>query len=183
VEYLDDEGLPRVLDFLDAPYGLRKEHVRALAPMFSVTDSNDKDTGAVFRVMHPLHTLMSRVHNTANLPGYETPHALKQLRVSVDALRAFIERWLLAEGETRGALKLIKQLYRFSHQSSAALIVFQRHSIDIFSAAPSHREGLPKEYEERSYPQMRDWLRRRRERWSRPGAERPSSFERLPRRS
>lgn len=168
VEFVDDDGIKREIDFLGAPFGLSAEEVRDLSQDFAVQDASGNDTGATFRVMHPLHCLMSRTSNSGGLPGYDTPHALRQLRYSVQVLRWFIERTLLREHqEVRGALKLIERTFHFSHSKPSALLVFERHDIDVFEAVPPKGFGLPEKYEELRYPQMRRYLRLRRQRFSR----------------
>ena len=169
VVFVDDDGVKRGIDFLDKPYGLDKDAVFRVAQQFDVNDQSGRPTGASFRVMTPLHCLMSRVCNTAELPDYDTPHALNQLRVSVLVLHAFIETVVLEPSDPRGgprtALKIINQLYKFCHNRVEALKVFAEYNIDAFEAAPS--SGLGVEYEERGYPQYIERLRARRERFGR----------------
>jgi hypothetical protein len=168
VEFVDDDGIKREIDFLDAPFGLSAKEVRDLSQDFAVQGTSGNDTGATFRVMHPLHCLMSRTSNSGGLPGYDTPHALQQLRYSVQILRRFIEWTLLGEHqEVRGALKLIERTFHFSHSKPNALLVFDRHGIDVFDAVPPKGFGLPKKYEELRYPQMLRYMSFRRQQFSR----------------
>lgn len=71
VRFVDDDGVERILDFLDAPFGLRAEEVHRLSQEFSILDPAGQDTSSHFRVMHPLHCLVSRINNTAALPGLQ----------------------------------------------------------------------------------------------------------------
>jgi hypothetical protein len=162
VEFVDDNGVKQILDFLDAPFGLKAPEVHRLSQVFSVLTLEGEDTGFQFRVMHPLHCLTSRVHNTATLPGYTSPHALRQLAFSVGAVREFIGRALVA-GETRAALKIIKCVHRLSLKREG-LEVFERHRIDVFTAVPVTAPELPRAYKERHHPRMLAHLRGRRER-------------------
>jgi hypothetical protein len=169
VEFLDDDGVTRALDFLDQPFGLDAKAVHELGQRFAVLSASGNDTGAQFVVMHPLHCVISRASNTASLPGYDSSHALDQLRFAIQILRAFIDRTVLLEYEQpRAALKLIKRLYRFSHDQRAALVVFQRHGIDTFLGAPERGRGLPVDYETKGRPQMVERLRERRARFGEP---------------
>ena len=168
VDFIDDEGVIRHIDFLDQPHGLNTRAVHDLAQEFVVHDSNGADVGT-FLVMHPLHCVISRASNTAFLPGYDTAHALEQLRVSVAILRSFLERVVLAatEPRQRDALKLVHRLYRFSHNNPAALEVNAKHHVDVFQAAPAGGFGLPEKYAHLDYPQMIQRLSARRERFGR----------------
>ncbi len=133
---------------------------------FDVLDESDGETGTKFWVMHPLHCVISRASNTANLPGYDSAHALEQLRFSIRILRAFLVITVLETyKETRAALKLVKRLYAFSHNVQAALAVFEKHGVDVFEGAPPGGFGLSSAYEELGYPKMVERLIARRKRF------------------
>ena len=130
VTFVDPEGQTRGIDILRTLHGLDLPEVSRLSQDLAV----DTTDGAVeFRVMHPVHCLESRAHNTADLPNYSTDHALNQLRVAVAILREYL-RELLDLGETRAVLNLNKRVYKFRRNVDAAAKVLSRHQIDVFDA-------------------------------------------------
>lgn len=165
VTFVDDRGIERHVDFLDAPFGLEERDVMRTALKMELFERPAAGAVQTFRVMHPVLLMESRVHNTAGLPGYDTPHALHQLRVAVRCARAFL-LMLLDRGEGRAVLRLAERVFRFAHGEAHALEVFARHDIDAFNAVPADDGRLPKAFRERRLPQMIDWLRRRRQRYA-----------------
>lgn len=167
VKFVDDKGNEREIDFLDQPFGLEAAETRLLAQEFDILDESGGDTGTKFSVMHPLHCVVSRASNTANLPGYDGAHALEQLRFSVRILRAFIVTTVLETyKETRGALKLIQRLYASVTACQPHLTVFEKHGVDVFEGAPSGGLGSRRPTKNRATPRWsKGW--RRAERGSR----------------
>jgi len=83
----DGKGRRLRIDFLAVVYGVPNNlYEKALEA--EVLDGSRNPTGVKFRVMHPLHMLRSRIANTMGLPGYDTPHALRQLRAATHCVRA-----------------------------------------------------------------------------------------------
>jgi hypothetical protein len=56
VTFLDDQGVQRTIDSLDAPLGLRAEAVDKLAIPAEILDAAGKSTAILFRIMHPFRS-------------------------------------------------------------------------------------------------------------------------------
>lgn len=96
VTLLDDQGVERTIDFLDAPLGLRADAVDRMAIPAEILDAAGRSTGILFRIMHPVQVMESRVHNAmkAALPS------LAELLARVD------DHWGAEDG-----------VYRYNHHS------------------------------------------------------------------
>jgi hypothetical protein len=162
VTFIDEHGIERVIDFIDQPYGLRADDVRKTALPIDVLDKGGNPTGISFNVMHPVWCMMSRVHNTMELPGYGTPHARKQLKASVLCAREFLLDLLESE-EYRAVIKLNERIFKFCHDNNSGLRVKSDHGIDPFDAVVVD-DRLPAAFRQRRYPQMVSWLREKRRR-------------------
>jgi hypothetical protein len=147
VQY-EDGGVPRQIDFLGAPYGLRPEDVRSRSLPVQVETTH----GAVkFRVLHPLHCLESRVQNVHALPGYDNERSLRQLRAAIVCMREFA-RELLDSGKTRDVLRLNERVFAFAI-GAPSLSVWARHGVSVFDAV-LRDPRLPEAFERVRYPQM-----------------------------
>jgi hypothetical protein len=67
VMFTDSDGVPRVIDFIDEPLGLRGRDVRDTAVQLHVTDTADDLPALRIWVMHPERCMESRVVNTIAL--------------------------------------------------------------------------------------------------------------------
>jgi len=105
----------------------------------------------------------SRVLNTMGLPGYASPSALKQLRVSVACAREFI-RYLIESDHVRAALKLNERVFSFALSNRHGRLVDARHGVDPFDAVVADDERLPARFRETRFPQMQRELAARRAR-------------------
>ncbi len=157
VRYLDAHRDERALDFLSTPYGL--EGARLWEMSIPVAADTPKGRSAILRVMHPIHCLMSRAANVADLPAYQNERGVRQLRAAIACMRAFLEDQL-ALGEIKTVMKLGEALFTFCAQSSYAHKVFARDGIDPFDAMVSDHERLPEKFRTVRYPQMREHLAR-----------------------
>jgi len=163
VTFLDDEGVKRTIDFLDAPLGLRAEEVHRLAIPAEILDATGKPAGQPFLIMHPVQVMESRVHNAMALPGYDSPAALKQLRLSVICAREFI-RDLVASGRIRVTLTLNERIFTFCLKDRDGREVDAKHGVDPFGAVLADDNRLPALFRETRYPQMQRELAARRAR-------------------
>ncbi|HSP81499.1 MAG TPA: hypothetical protein VLQ93_23475, partial [Myxococcaceae bacterium] len=167
VTFLDDQGIERVIDFIYSPHGLNAAEVHRTAQPIDLLDENGRPSGISFQVMHPVWCMMSRAYNTAGLPGYDTPHALRQMRASIACAREFLGDLLDAE-EYRAVLKLNERIFSFCHYTLEGLKVYKVHRIDPFAAVLVDRR-LPERFCDTRYLQMVAWLKARRERFERKG--------------
>lgn len=159
VRYLDAEQDERAIDFLSVPYGLEGEPLKDMSFPAIVSDRDGREVRLL--VMHPLHCLMSRVANIADIEAYQTEHGAQQLRASIACMQAFFDE-RLSLGETKTAAKLIEKLFVFCEKSSYAQTVFTRDRIEPFDAVPSDHVNLPSKFKTTRYPQMQGRIARRR---------------------
>jgi hypothetical protein len=131
VTFLDDDGVKRTIDFLDSPLGLRAEEVQRLAIPAEILDPTGKPSGPLFRIMHPVQVMESRVHNAMTLPNYDSPAALKQLRLSVICAREFIHD-VIASSRIRVALTLNERIFTFCLKDRDGRQVHAKHGVDPF---------------------------------------------------
>lgn len=163
VTFVDDSGVERTIDFVDAPFGLDATEVRRLAIPAEIVGPTGKAEGPPFLIMHPVQVMESRVHNTMGLPGYGSAEALKQLRVSVVCAREFI-RYLVTNGHGREALKLNERIFQFALKDRRGKLVHAAHGVDPFDAVVGDDDRLPARFRETRYPQMQRELEARRRR-------------------
>jgi len=162
VTFAGEGGVKRTIDFLDQPLGLRAKEIQRMAIPAEVLDARGHATGVQFRIMHPIQVMESRVHNAMVLPGYDSPHALKQLRLSVICAREFI-RDMIDSGRVRVALTLNERIFTFSMRNRNGSEVHLRYGVDPFDAVFLDPR-LPARFRDIRYPQMKRQLATRRTR-------------------
>lgn len=149
VVFVDSDGYKRTIDFLAAPAGLDADEVERTS--FPAQILQDGVAAATFRVLHPVLSLRSRVHNVAYLSGYQTAHALNQLRAAISCAREYV-REALDQGEVRVALNASEMNYGTALYRGGA-DVFVRHDIDAFDAVVIDAR-LPAKFNSERYPRM-----------------------------
>ena len=97
--------------------------------------TDGQPTGVIFRVMHPVHVLKSRVHNAMNLPGYDSPRRLKQLRVASLCIPAFASELLGLGGHEGNARSILQTVVKFSCLHKDALGLLAKHGVDPAAGA------------------------------------------------
>ena len=97
------------------------------------------------------------------LPGYDSPAALKQLRLSVICAREFV-RDMIETDRVRVALTLNERVFTFCLKDRDGREVDAKHSIDPFEAVVWDDDRLPTRFRETRYPQMQRELALRRAR-------------------
>jgi len=146
---------------LDAPLGLRATAIDKTAIPAEILDATGKPTGILFRIMHPLQVMESRFHNAMTLPGYDSPAALKQLRLSVACAPEFIHD-MIDSSRTRVALTLNERVFTFCLKDRDGGAVDAKHGVDPFDAVVGDDDRLPTLFRETGYPQMQRELAIRR---------------------
>lgn len=153
VLYVDAHGVERMIDFISAPFGIAEHDLRRTAVPFDVFD----DAGAVvatFFVMHPVLCMESRVHNTMRLPGYRTPHALEQLKASIECAREFLAVETLPNHGQRPVLKWYKRIFRFCLRNhNGRQVALEWPEYDPFSVVVVH-PSLSPQFKGEAYPRM-----------------------------
>jgi hypothetical protein len=153
VSYVDSGGLQREIDFIDAPLGIDGAALQRTSLPFEVLDDDGSATGASFRVMHPVLCMESRVCNTMTLPGYDTPHAQRQVAVSIQCAREFLEQVLLPRG-SRPVLVWNERIFQYClRDPSGRRIVLEHADLDPFGAVLVHPR-LPSKFVGVRHPQM-----------------------------
>ena len=168
VRFVDDSGVEREIDFIDQPYGLRAEDVQRTALPVEFVDEVRRRSGIKFKVMQPVLSMESRIHNTMGLPGYDTPHALNQARAAVRCAQHYLRELLdeLGPDGERAVGKLNERIFRFALRDHHGRAVIQ-HGIDPFEAVLVE-ERLPEAFRLKRYPQMVEQLASARARMARP---------------
>jgi hypothetical protein len=160
----DENGRPLRIDFLAVVHGVRK-NLDESAIEAEILDAEQRPTGITFRVMHPLHMLRSRVANTITLPGYDTPHAIRQVRAAAHCLRAFIESILVqAESAPVDREKLVRAVLNLNEETLGlacdpnSIRLFWKYGIDVFDIVIVEHDLLPEKFRTIRLPQMRTRL-------------------------
>lgn len=149
VRFVDDDDHLRSIDFLLMPAGLEEREV--VETSFPATVVGDA-ASPTFRVLHPILTLRSRVHNVAYLQGYQTPLALIQLRAAILCAREYVSE-TLDDDAPKIALRAIERIYKTARYRGGAK-TFARHGSDPFDAIPTDPR-LPAKFLTERYPRMR----------------------------
>jgi hypothetical protein len=151
----DGNGEARI-DFLAFPKGpLSQGAVREAAITVPVTG------GHRVKVMHPFHCMVSRIANVVELPKqYDNEHGNAQLLASIHCMKAFVQA-RVRQGDTRGALADIEDVFAFCSQEPIAREIYRAKSVDPF-ALVTECEGLPRAFYEIRLPQLKAALVRAR---------------------
>jgi hypothetical protein len=152
-EVLPDNGLKQV-DFLSGIVGLDSAQVTARAVEVETPG------GAVFRVLHPLDVLESRLRNLATLPAKQNPFDVAQAKLAVQVVAAFIEHSLTEAQRPRVVFQAIKRVTQLALDSRLAETTFE-HDIDVLSAVPVEKISTP-EFRARRWPDVLARLARKR---------------------
>lgn len=158
VLFVDDEGVKRQIDFIDAPYGLRARDVVDTAQHIIFGGHGDEVSAVV---IHPERLMESRVHNVIGLKQ-RSPHAIRQARAAIECARAFSTLVLDSDQlepakRTRTVLKLNERIYRFRRTTRAREFV-RITGLDPFDAVLVD-DRLPSRFRELRYPQMQAALK------------------------
>lgn len=104
--------------------------------------------GTMFKVMHPVDCLHSRISNLHLLPAKRNAIGVAQARLSIEIVHAFIAK-VVSSGEVRHALDLAEHVGKLA-RSSAAAQVSAEFNISILDAIPVAM--LPKAFREKQWP-------------------------------
>ena len=154
VRFIDAASVVRDIDVMETCFGVDDATLHRTAVEVELLEDDGTGSGKWFRVMHPVLCLQSRVSNTMGLPGYETPHALRQVAASIRCARTYLERVLLPTAGARPVLDWNEAIFRFVTRHRHGRMMALRHpTLDPFDAVLlDHR--LPREFVDLRYPQM-----------------------------
>lgn len=133
---LPSDALERNIDVLHKLYdqgGLRKstDFTRRAVARARVIEL---ESGARFRVLHPMDLLASRVNNAVGLLDIKGRHVLTQVRWAIKVMRqAFLSAANLGDAARVGAM--IQEVQRLA-KAAAGRALFKSHDIEVFDAIP-----------------------------------------------
>lgn len=137
------DGGQVIVDFLNAVSGLD-------AAMIGKRALEVEAFGTVFRVMHPVDCLASRVSNLHLLPAKRNAIGVAQAKLSVEIVHAFIAK-VVAAGDVRHALDLAEHVGKLA-RSSAAAQVRAKFDVNALDAIPVTM--LPRAFREKQWPRL-----------------------------
>lgn len=132
-----------IVDFLSVVSGLDAAKIRKRALAVEAF-------GTVFKVMHPVDCLESRISNLHLLPAKRNEIGVAQARLSVDIVHAFIARVVSSEG-VRDALDLAEHVGKLA-RSTAAGQVRGKFDINVLDAIPVRM--FPQAFQEKQWPRI-----------------------------
>ncbi|HEV2171296.1 MAG TPA: hypothetical protein VGR40_10130 [Candidatus Binatus sp.] len=153
-------GTELQIDFLRSLHGISSADL--VSTKLGIVD--DRASGKILYVMHPVLALTSRLLNTFELPGRLTEENLSRLRFSVEAVRAYLTDQLSSDADARqDVLPSIERVYRLTLHRTG-LTAWLYYAIDLLRGIPasSHLTGCPPEFLEQRYPQMLRMVERKR---------------------
>jgi hypothetical protein len=125
---------------------------------------DDRASGKILYIMHPVLALASRLFNTFELPGRLTEENLSRLRLSVEAVRAYLTDQLSTEAATRqDVLPSIERIFGLAVHR-AGLTGWLDYAIDLLRGIPdpSDLTRCPPGFLEKRYPQILKVVERKR---------------------
>lgn len=140
VQFIDEAGQQRQIDFLGAPFGMETKAITDASVPLDVLDAQGCPTGHRFRVMHPVDCMESRVHNVVGLAhAYDSLHGRKQLRASIvcarEALKDILDMPATESfNPVRAALDLNERIFDLCLRDRHGRVVHARTGIDPFDA-------------------------------------------------
>lgn len=157
VSFVDEDRYERVIDFLGEVAGLKDKEVGGLPA--TVLDANGQPS-VTFLVLDPVSCLRSRAYNVARLPGYQTPHALMQLRAAVYCVKEY-GRDLLSQGKVKATNAINGAVFSLARYG-VGVEVFVDHGIDVLNALIVD-PGLPDKFYSHRLPYARAAVTRARD--------------------
>jgi hypothetical protein len=167
VQCRDGAGRELQVDFLDRLCGVDPRDLEDTA--LTVSPLDESRGGLVFRVIHPVVCMESRLSNCVELPKYQDAHGKEQAVVSIACARAMLLE-LLDAGHTGAASSLNERIFRF-RMGRTGRKAAERYALDCFDAVVVD-DRLPERFRDTRYPQMVREVTRDRARRLGPGVGR-----------
>ena len=152
VSFPDKHGVERRIDFLRTVHGLQVKDVRETAIQIELKDRENKPTGILLRVLHPVLSLVSRFHNTHSFDKYQSPRGLRQARAAVGCAKGFL-RDRCEAGKIRDVHRSIRVIGDLAC-SPQGRDVYSRFQLDAFEAIPDDPR-LGEDFRTKRLPQLR----------------------------
>jgi hypothetical protein len=132
-----------LVDFLSVVSGLDVAKIRARALEVEAFDT-------VFKVMHPVDCLASRIGNLHLIPAKRNETGAAQARLAVEIVHEYIAK-VAGAGEARHALDLVEHVGKLARTAVAAQVGEQFH-VRILDAIPL--TALPRAFQEKQWPRL-----------------------------
>jgi hypothetical protein len=161
-------GAELQIDFLRSLHGISSSDL--VSSKLGILD--ERASAKIVYIMHPVLALASRLFNTFELPGRLTRENLSRLRLSVEAVRAYLTEQLSTEAATRrDVLPGIERIYRLALHRTG-LTAWLEHAIDLLRAIPDSSDltCCPPDFLEKRYPRMLNMVERKRSSGSKQSA-------------
>ncbi|MHB8383692.1 MAG: hypothetical protein ACYDC3_15295 [Candidatus Binataceae bacterium] len=153
-------GVELQIDFLRSLHGVAASVL--MSSKLGIMD--DRASGKILYVMHPVLALASRLFNTFELPGRLTEENLSRLKFSVEAVRAYLtDQVSVGSAMRQDVLPSIERIYGLaSHR--IGLTAWLDYAIDLLRGIPEPLDltGSPAGFLEKRYPQMLSVVERKR---------------------
>ncbi len=130
VTFVDANGVQRVLDIMADLTGLRGQEVAESAIAFVY--ANESGDRVAFKVMHPVHVLVSRACNVVASAKYQTEHGLGQLQASVFCAREYLKDMLPTD--PKKVRDWNEYIFRFRTKNRSGKQVAIEYGVDVFDA-------------------------------------------------
>jgi hypothetical protein len=145
-------GVELQIDFLRSLHGVSATDL--VSSKLGIVD--ERASGKIMYIMHPVLALASRLFNTFELPGRLTEENLSRLRLSVEAARAYLTEQLSTEAATRqDVLPSIERIFGLAVHKTG-LAAWHNYGTDLLRGIPDPPNllGCPPSFLQRRYPQM-----------------------------
>jgi hypothetical protein len=153
-------GIELQIDFLRSLHGISASDL--MSSKLGIMD--ERASGKILYVMHPVLALASRLFNTFELPGRLTRENLSRLRFSVEAVRAYLTDQVSTGSAMRqDVLPSMERIFGLAAHRTG-LTAWLECAIDLIRAIPepSNLTGCPAGFLEKRYPQMLSVIERKR---------------------
>ncbi len=154
-------GVESQIDFLRSLQGLSASDL--ISSRLAVVD--ERASGKTLYIMHPVLALASRLFNTFELPGRLTEENVLRLRLSVEAVRAYLIDQLSTAADTRQeVLPGIERIVSLA-TNRLGLTAWHDHAIDLLRGIPDRLDlaRCPQNFLKKRYPQLLSLVERRRD--------------------
>jgi len=153
-------GVELQIDFLRSLYGISASDLRS--SKLGIVD--DRASGKILYIMHPVLALASRLINTFELPGRLTEENLSRLRFLVEAVRAYLtDQVSVGSAIRQDVLPSIDRIYGLTVHR-IGLTAWLDYAIDLLRGVPDSSDltGCPPGFLQKRYPQMLSAVERKR---------------------
>jgi hypothetical protein len=153
-------GVELQIDFLRSLHGVSASDL--VSSKLGIVD--ERTSGKILYIMHPVLALASRLFNTFELPGRLTEENLSRLRLSVEAVRAYLTNQLSTEPAMRqDALPSTERIFGLAVHKTG-LTAWHDYATDLLRGIPDPSDLVrcPPSFLQKRYPQMLSVVERKR---------------------